>query len=107
MDVNANFRVRLNFVDYFDDVTVAMKNVALDFAAAVGHGFAAGEFTARFDVHVHERRGHKSRVNGDADGQRIIHRRAAAAEFFRKLDEELRDAVDEVVNRTVSAGELV
>ena len=35
----------------FDDVTVTVQHVALDGVVAIGDRLAAGEFSARLDVH--------------------------------------------------------
>jgi hypothetical protein len=45
-----------------------MKNVALDFAAAVGDGLATSKFSAGLHVHVPGRSGHQRGIDSDADG---------------------------------------
>jgi hypothetical protein len=85
-----------------------MEHIALDFAAAVGDGFASSKFTAGFDLDVHERRGNERCIHCDAHGERIVHGRAfGVAVFFGKGHEKIADAVYEVVHRAMSSGEMV
>jgi len=59
--VDAHLGIGLDLGEAFDDIPstgwtaggVGMKNVALNFVAAVGDGFSAGEFAARFHVDMH------------------------------------------------------
>src|ERR1700676_1373050 len=79
-----------------------VQHVTLDLVAAIGNGFAAREFAARFDIDVHQRRGDQRSVDGYAYGQRVVHRRASITKFFGKLDQKFCYAVHEVVDRAVS-----
>src|SRR6266853_303776 len=74
-DVDANFRIRLDFVETLNDVAVTVQHVTLDCAVAVGDRLATRKLAACFDIHVHRWRFDERGVDGHADCERIIHRR--------------------------------
>src|SRR5208337_3013884 len=108
--VGANLGVGLDLFKALDDITVAtrkvVKDIFLEFVAAVGNGLATREFPARFDVHMHEGCFDDAGVDGNTDGEGIIHRSARIAELFSELNEELGDLVDEIIHGAVSLAEL-
>ena len=86
MDVGADFGVGFELVETLNDVAVAVEDVLFVIAVAVGDGFAAGEFAARFDLDVHGRTGDDGGVNRHPDGQWIVHGRAGRIVFRGEVD---------------------
>jgi len=55
---------------------------------------------------MHERRFDDAGIDGNTDGEGVIHRSARIAELFSELNEELGDIVDEIIHGAVSLAEL-
>src|ERR1700691_4781619 len=108
VDAGANLDVWFHVIYAFDDVAIAVQHVALDGIAAIGDSLAAGEFSARFDVHVHWLRRDDGRIDGGADGERVVHRRTSARAVFGFLtDQESENLHGEVVFGAVSFRKLI
>src|SRR5271163_4993286 len=68
VDAGADLDVGIHVVNTFDDVAIAVQHVAFDGVVAIGDGFTAGVFTARFHVHVHCLGDDNRSVDRGADG---------------------------------------
>src|SRR5260221_11747334 len=72
VDVDAYLRIGFDFVDTFDDVTVAVQHIALDCAVPVRDRLAARKLTAGFYIDVHRRRFYEGCVHGHSEWGRAI-----------------------------------
>src|SRR6184192_3977796 len=106
-DFGADFGVGRDFVDALDYIMVSVKNVAFNGATAVGHGFASRELAPGFDIHVHSGRFHQSGIDGYANGEGVVHRRAGKIELGGEGDQIFGDGIDEIIHRAVGLAEFV
>jgi hypothetical protein len=98
IDAGADLNVGRDLFEAGDSEMAVLRHDAFDFIGTIGDGFAASETTARFDVHVHGPASDERRIDGDAHGERVVHGRARATEFFREREKEIEDAGGEMAD---------